>query len=282
MTMIDVAALLIMVREGFEAALVVAILYAYLRRTGRDDLLAPPWAGVASAFAAAVAIGLGLRLAVMSLEGDPRLEAFAAIMLLAAAVLTWMIFWMRRQARALRGDLEATMGTAIGAPDVKLAVIGAAFLAVLREGVEAALFLLAIATERPGGPTLAGALIGVAIAGVLGWMVVVGGRRMPMRQFFAVTGVVLIVFAAGLVARGVAYLQYAGDLPTLWDAVYDLTGVTWLTTNTEVGRFLSALVGWDPRPSIEQVVVWLTFAGTVGWCYLRPLPAPATVPASRR
>jgi high-affinity iron transporter len=269
--MIDLAALLVMVREGFEAALVVAILYAYLRRTGRDDLVGPLWAGVGAAFAAAAVIGVGLRVSVTSLTGDARLEAFAVTMLLAAAVLTWMVFWMRRQARMLRGELQSTLDRAMASGgSVRLAVIGAAFLAVLREGFEAALFLLAIATGQRGAPVLAGAVLGLAAAAVLGWAVVIGGRRMPLRRFFTATGVALIVFAAGLLARAVAYLQYAGDLPVTWDAVYDLTGITWLTVNTEFGRFLAAMVGWDPRPSIEQVVVWLAFAGTATWLFLRP------------
>ncbi len=99
-------ALLIMLREGFEAALVVAIVYAYIRRIGRPDLVGPMWQGMAAAVALSVGAGIAVHLTVENLTGEPRLLAFAAVSLLAAAVLTWMIFWMRRQARHLKGELD--------------------------------------------------------------------------------------------------------------------------------------------------------------------------------
>ena len=98
-----------------------------------------------------------------------------------------------------------------------------------------------------------------------------------MRQFFTVTGLVLIVFAAGLVSRTVLWLQAAGDLGTVWNNVYDLTAYRWLTVTTESGRFLGAMFGWDPRPSIEQVVAYLAFLVTVAWLFLRA-PRPAREP----
>lgn len=163
--------------------------------------------------------------------------------------------------------------------NVRLAVMAVAFFAVAREGLEAALFLIAAATTERGVDVLVGGLGGLAVAGVLGWLVVLGGRRLPMRQFFTVTGLVLLVFAAGLVSRTVLYLQLAGELGTVWNNVYDLTGYPWLTVNTETGRFLGAMLGWDPRPSIEQVVAYLAFLGTVGWLFLRPPKSASSQPS---
>jgi high-affinity iron transporter len=267
-------ALLIMLREGFEAALVVAIVYAYIRRIGRRDLVAPMWQGMAAAAALSVAAGIGVHLTVENLQGEPRLLAFAAVSPLAVVVLTWMIFWMRRQARLIKGELEDSVDQAIaGRGDARLAVMTVAFLAVAREGLEAALFLIAAATTEDGWAVLAGGLIGLAAASVLGALVVLGGRRLPMRQFFTVTGLILIVFAAGLVSRTVLWLQAAGELGTVWNNVYDLTAYRWLTVGTESGRFLGAMFGWDPRPSIEQVAAYLLFLVTVAWLFLR---APRT------
>jgi high-affinity iron transporter len=144
-----------------------------------------------------------------------------------------------------------------------------AFLAVAREGLEAALFLIAAATTEDGWAVLVGGLLGLAGASVLGFLVVLGGRRLPMRQFFTVTGLVLIVFAAGLVSRTILWLQATGDLGTVWNNVYDLTAYPWLTVNTETGKFLAAMFGWDPRPSIEQIVGYLLYLGTVSWLFLR-------------
>jgi high-affinity iron transporter len=271
-------ALLIMLREGFEAALVVAIVYAYIRRIGRRDLVAPMWQGMAVAAALSLAAGVVVHLTVENLQGEPGLLAFAAVSLLAVVVLTWMIFWMRRQAHRLRGELHDSVDQAIAGGDARFAVMTVAFLAVAREGLEAALFLIAAATTEQGWAVLVGGLIGLAVASVLGALVVLGGRRLPMRQFFTVTGLILIVFAAGLVSRTVLWLQAAGELGTVWNNVYDLTAYRWLTVSTESGRFLGAMFGWDPRPSIEQVVAYLLFLVTVAWLFLRS-PKPARVGA---
>jgi high-affinity iron transporter len=270
-------ALLIMVREGFEAALVVSIVFAYLRRIDRLDLGRAAWAGVASAAALAAAIGVVIHLTIGSLEGVARLRAFAVVSALAAAVLTWMIFWMRRQSRAIKGEIEHHIDAALagGGHNVGRAVALVAFLAVLREGVEASLFLIAAATSETGRSVVVGALIGIAIATGLGLAVYFGGRRLPMKAFFKVTGIVIIVFAAGLVARTVLFLQGAGDLGTLHDNVYDLTRYGWLTQRTEIGKFLAAMFGWDPRPSIEQVVAWAAYLLPVTVLFLAETKQPA-------
>ena len=276
-------ALLIMLREGFEAALVVAIVYAYIRRIGRRDLVTPMWQGMAAAVVVSIGVGIVVHLTVENLTGRARLLAFAAVSMLAVVVLTWMIFWMRRQARRIKGELEDSVDQAIASHgDARFAVMTVAFLAVAREGLEAALFLIAAATTEDGWAVLLGGLIGLALASALGGLVVLGGRRMPMRQFFTVTGLILIVFAAGLVSRTVLWLQAAGELGTVWNNVYDLTAYRWLTVNTESGRFLGAMIGWDPRPSIEQVVAYLAFLITVSWLFLRsPAPRPAEAAASK-
>jgi high-affinity iron transporter len=274
-------ALLVMVREGFEAALVVAILWAYLARIGRRDLNRAMWRGVAIASVLAIGGAVVIHLTLERLEGDARMRAFAAVSFAAAGVLTWMVFWMRRQSRAIRGDLERGIDAAIAGGDPRWAVMAVAFLAVLREGLEAALFMVAVATDASGAQVAIGAGVGLAIAIALGVLVAVGGRRLPMALFFKVSGVVLIAFAAGLLSRGVALLQFQGsdDLPTMWGSVYDLTSIHVLTVGSEVGKFLGAMLGWDPRPSLEQVVIWVGYLGLVGGLFLRPHRARRRVPA---
>ena len=271
-------AFFVMLREGFEAALIVAILYAYLRKVSRQDLIPSMWQGVAAAAALSVGAGVVIHLSIDGLEGEARLRAFAAISVFAVAVLTWMIFWMRKHARAIKGELQEVLDGAMSRTGrIRWAVTAAAFFAVLREGLEAALFMIATATTEDGGEVLIGAVIGLTLACILGWAVVLGGKKMPMRQFFQVTGVALILFAGGLLARTVMFLQTAGDLPIGWNNVYDLTSIKLLTTETEVGRFLGAMFGWDPRPSIEQVVAYVAYVGIVTWLFLRNprLAAPA-------
>jgi high-affinity iron transporter len=267
------------VREGFEAALVVAIVFAYLRKLGRLDLARAVWAGVAVAVAISFGVGIVVRLTVGELEGAARMRAFAAIALAAAAVLTWMIFWMRRQSRLIKGDLEHKVDAALQSERVGFALAGVALVAVVREGIEAALFLLAAGTDESGASVIAGALIGLAIACVLAYLVYWGGRKMPMKAFFTVTGMVLVVFAAGLVSKAVLFLQISGDLGSYnLNGVYDLTSVRMLTNGSEFGKFLGAMFGWDPRPSIEQVVAWLAYLVPVSVLFLRPGRAPAPTP----
>jgi high-affinity iron transporter len=272
-------ALLIMVREGFEAALVVAIVFAYLRRIARLDLSRAVWEGVAVAVAISVAVGVAVHITIGNLEGEARLRAFAGISLLALCMLTWMVFWMRRQSRAIKGELEHKVDAALESTNVRRGIVAVALLAVLREGIEAALFLIAAATEENGSDVVIGAILGLAIAVALALTVYVGGRSLPMKAFFKVTGVILIVFAAGLGSRVVLFLQASGDLGS-WNinGVYDVRQYAWLTQSTEVGKFLAAMFGWDPRPSIEQVIVYLGYLIPVTYLFLRE-PPPVRAPA---
>jgi high-affinity iron transporter len=280
-------AFLIMLREGFEAALVVAIVFAYLRRIGRLDLAGPVWLGVGIAVALSIIAGVIIRQTIGDLVGPDRLRAFAAISILAVVVLTWMVFWMRRQARLIRSDLERRVDEALISENTKWAIAGVAFVAVIREGLEASLFLLAAGTEDSGTEVLIGGLLGLAVASGFAWLVYLGGKKLPMQVFFKVTGLILIVFAAGLCARSVMFLQAANDLGSFnLNGVYDLREYAWLTQNTEVGKFLAAMFGWDPRPSIEQVVVYLAYLIPVTWLFLREprqpveTPQPVAEPAS--
>jgi high-affinity iron transporter len=252
---------LIMLREGFEATLVVAIVFAYLRRIDRLDLAKPVWLGVVAAIGIAAGLGVGIHQTTGTLQGDARLVTFALIAIGATIVLTWMIFWMARQSRAIKGELEHKIDAALHHDDAAVgrAVALVAFTAVLREGIEAALFIVALSIDADGISVVIGAVAGIAIAAVLGWMIYMGGKAFPMRTFFRVTGVVLIVFAAGLCAKAVLWLQAAGVLGTWNNAVYNLTGIHWLTQDSEVGKFLAGLFGWDPRPSFEQVLAWLGY-----------------------
>jgi high-affinity iron transporter len=268
-----VPSLLIMVREGFEAALVVSIVFAYLRRIERRDLGRSAWIGVAAAVATSIAIGVVIHLTIGALEGNTRKHAFAAVSVIAAGVLTWMIFWMRRQSRAIKGDIEQHIDAAIHGGDARSgigrAVTLVAFLAVLREGVEAALFLIAAATSADGADVVVGATIGIAIACVLGFLVYAGGTRIPMKTFFTISGIVIILFAAGLVSKTVFLLQSAGDFGTLQRQLFDASGVRWLTPKTEFGKFLGTMFGWEPRPTLERVVAWFAYVVPVTFLFLR-------------
>lgn len=274
-------ALLITLREGFEAALIVAIVLAAVSRGSRPGLRRWVWIGAAGAVVLSLAIGLVLHLTIDDLTGVARLRTFALICLAAAGLLTWMVFWMRAHARSLKADLEDRVQDA--ASQSALALAGVAFVAVAREGLETALFLVSSTTASSGGQVLSGGLIGLAIAVVLGAAVYQGSRVIPLGVFFQVTGVLIIAFAAGLLSRAVQFLQAAGDLGTLNDAAYNLTGLTWLTVRTESGRFLAGILGWDPRPSAEQVAIYVLYLVPVLVVFFRGRPRrprPDPVPSA--
>ncbi len=269
--------LLILLREGFEASLIVAILFAYLRRIDRLSLARSVWLGVGAAAALSLFIGVVIHLTVGSLEGANRMRSFAAISIVAAVVLTWMVFWMRRQSRAIKGELEHKIDAALLSGNITRGLVLVAFFAVLREGIETALFLIAAMTT-PGtstGSVVAGGLIGLALSIVLGYLVYVGGHRIPMRTFFRVTGMIVVIFAAGLCAKAVLFLQASGDLGTVNNAFYNVTQYSVLTNSSQVGRFLSGLFGWDPRPSIEQVLAWVIYIVPTTYFFLRDHRPPA-------
>lgn len=250
-------AFLITLREGFEAALIVAIVLAAVRRRDTGGLARWIWLGTGAALVLSIVVGWILHVTISNLEGVARLRTFAIICIAAAGLLTWMIFWMRRHSRSLRSELEGQVDAAIGHSAMALAAV--AFLAVAREGLETALFLISTTTGDSDGNVLAGALLGLAIAVALGVAVYHGSRVIPLKAFFQVTGVLIIMFAAGLLSRAVQFLQAAGDLDTINNAAYNLTMYHWMTVDSEVGKFLAGIFGWDPRPSVEQVAVYLLY-----------------------
>lgn len=271
-------AFLITLREGFEAALIVAIVLAAVRTQGRLELRRWIWLGTAGALLLAAIVGWILHITIDDLTGVARQRTFAIICLAAAGLLTWMIFWMRRHARSLRSELQHQVEAALG--HSALALAGVAFLAVAREGLETALFLISTTSADDGSRIVIGGLLGLAVATVLGVAVYHGSRVIPMKAFFEVTGVLIIMFAAGLLSRAVQFLQAAGDLGTADNAVYDLTGFHWLTIDSEAGKFLAGILGWDPRPSMEQVLVYLLFLVPVLVAFFwkpkaRPVESPA-------
>ena len=250
---------LVTLREGAEAALIIAIVLAYLRSLGRLDLARWVWAGAGAAAVAAAAVGVLLHVTIGSLEGRAEEVVEGVVALAAVGLLTWMVFWMTGHAGALRVRLEGEVASALAGRGWALAAVG--FVAVLREGLETALFLIAAGRGAGGGAQLFGGLGGLAAAAVIGFGVYQGGRRLDLRLFFRVTGVLIILFAAGLVARGIHEFGEAGLLPALLDPAWDL-GFGY-PGSTVVGRVAAEVFGWTPAPSLLQVLAY--------WAYLLPV-----------
>ncbi len=261
------AAFLVMLREGVEAAIIVAILLGYLNRIGRRSEARWVWAGVIAAVLASAAIGILLWNTVGALEGAAEQFVEGTIAFVAAALLTWMIFWMGRQGRGMHDRLSGRVDTALAAGGATALGI-VAFVSVVREGVEAALFLISATAGTSAAPAdLLLGLVGLAAAVTVGVLVYAGSSWINLRSFFRLTGVLIVLFAAGLVAGGVHEFQELGVLPTMVDPVWN-TGVLDPATSTG-GRFLAGMFGWSPEPSLLMAAAWLLYAVPVLLLFLR-------------
>lgn len=271
-------------REGVEAALIIAIICAYLARAGERGAFRPVFVGAGLAIGLSVALGIALYVTVGAFE-EPYEQIFeAATLLLAAAVVTWMLFWMRRQARSVKSELHGAVDRALDQGSVAaLALL--AFVAVIREGLETSLFLVGQANSADAGAIwiLVGALIGLGVAAVLGVGFYEGSRRINLASFFKWTGVALVFIAAGLLSTAVHELLEIGAIPFGRETLFDLSAVLphAADSGTLVGPFLRALFGYTSTPEITTFVVWVAYVVVVLYLFLRPSGArPAPVAAN--
>ena len=264
---------LIGLREGVEAALIVAIVLAYLVRSGNGHHAAKIWLGTIAAVALSAFLGVALFVSVGAFK-EPYEQLFeGTTMLVAAAVVTWMLFWMRRQSAGLKGDLHAAIDKALG-DGTAWGLAALAFASVIREGVETALFLAAQATSvsTSAGSVATGAVAGLAVASLIGWGFYRGSRAVDLRKFFRWTGIALIFIAAGLLSKavheylevaGIAGLSFAGTQPA-----YDIS--RYLSEDAGIGQFLRAILGYSASPEVLTLCVHITYVVGVLWLYLRP------------
>ena len=258
---------LIGLREGLEASLVVGILVAYLVQTGRRDRLGAIWAGVGAAIG--LSFGVGALLTFTSAELDSRAqEAFGGVLsVVAVALVTWMIFWMRRTARSMKRDLHGRLDRALAMGTG--ALVATAFVAVAREGLETALFVWsAVQSAGDGGTPLVGVALGLAVAAVLGRLLYRRAVTLDLARFFLRTGAALVVVAAGVLAYGVHDLQEGGLLPGEDDLAFDVSATV---SPTSLGATLvRGVFNVGPQMTVLSVVAWIAYLVPVLWLFLRP------------
>lgn len=247
---------LLSLREGLEAALIIGIVLGALRKMNRADLKPAVWIGVGSAATISLIVALILSWLGASLEGAAEQIFEGVTMFLAAVVLTWVIFWMQRQSRSLKGELEANIRRAAGITG-KVGLFWLAFFAVVREGVELALFLSASTMLYGARDNLLGAGLGLAAAIGVGWALYTSTIRMNIRAFFMVTSVLLILFAGGLVAHGVHEFNEVGWIPAIIETVWDTNSI--LDENSNLGAILKALFGYNANPSLTELLAYIGY-----------------------
>lgn len=254
------ASFLLSLREGLEAALIIGIVLGVLLKLNRTEYNKTVWLGAGIAAAISVFAAVGLNLFGMKFEGRGEQIFEGIAMLLAAGVLTWMILWMHNSAVNLKSEIEAKTRDAVRGKSNN-ALFALAFLAVFREGIELSLFLLAAQGTSSPAQTLIGALTGLAGAAVLGWMLFTSTRKLSLRNFFQVTNILLIIFAAGLVAYGVHEFNEAGIIPSVIEHVWDING--FVNEKSELGLVLKALVGYNGNPSLTEVLAYMLYLGGI-------------------
>jgi len=274
---------LLSLREGLEAALIIGIVLGALTKIRRSDLSPAVWLGTLSAVGVSILTAVLLTGFGMSLEEEAEQIFEGITMLIAAGILTWMIFWMSKQARFLKGELEAGVNKA-AATTGKRAMFWLAFVAVVREGIELALFVTAAFFAGDQGQvtsniiqTLAGTILGLGTSVLLGWTLFATTVRLDLRRFFQVTGFLLILFAAGLVAHGVHEFNEAGWIPAVVEHVWDVNAV--VDENSVPGQLLKTLFGYNGNPSLTEMIAYFVYLAVVTVLWRRdsaPVKAPAT------
>jgi high-affinity iron transporter len=272
---------LIGLREGLEAGIVVTILVAFLVKSQRRDALKWVWLGVAAAIVMTIAVFLAIQFSAYTITGLAA-EAIAGIAsLVAVAIVTTMVLWMKTAAAGLSGELRTEMARALETGS--WAVLALAFLAVGREGVETALFMVGYAEAETAWPLL-GLIIGVLIAAALAYGMYAGAVRINLGKFFSYTGVFLIVVAAGILSYGIGALQTVGWLPGLSSRAFDTT--SWINWSSWYGEIIQGVFNITPTPTVLQFAVWLAYVVIVLAIFLRPTgsakPSPEPTPTPER
>jgi high-affinity iron transporter len=275
---------LIGLREGLEATLVVVLLMAYLIKTDRKHLLPHLWVGVGFAVALSAGFGAVLTFGPRGLTFEAQEAIGGSLSVVAVALVTWMVFWMARTARTLGAELRSHVDRAAGGAGWGLAVVAA--LAVGREGLETALFLWAAAqaTGQTAMPLL-GALLGLATAVVLGFLLHRGVLKINLGAFFTWSGVALIVIAGGVLAYAVHDFQEAGILSGLHSLAFDVSAA--IPPSSWYGTLLKGTLNFSPATTWLEAAAWLLYVPTVLFFYLRanrgahaPLHEKASAPAA--
>jgi high-affinity iron transporter len=258
---------LIALREGLEASLIVGIFVAYVVKTNRRQLLKPLWIGVGISILLSLAVGAVLSFTSAQLTDQSKQIFAGATSFAAVALVTWMVFWMKRTARTLKNELQGKVDKALLAGPLALAL--AAFFAVAREGLETALFIYSnfqAVAER--APVTIGLITGLASAVALGYLIYSRSIKMNLGKFFMITGVALIVIAAGVFSYGVHEFQEVGWLPGPDAFIWDVTH--WIAPDSILAALMGGTFGFDTTTSYLQFVIWGAYLAITLAIYLLP------------
>ncbi len=271
---------LLSLREGLEAALIIGIVLGALRKIHRADLAPALWLGTLSAVCVSVLSTILLTVLGLSLDGVAE-EIYEGItMLLAAGILTWMIFWMNSQAKNIKSEVEKGVNK-VAFSTGRRAIFWLAFMAVVREGVELALFITAVFFAGNDGNlagntilVLTGVALGLGTAFLLGWSLLAATSTLNLKRFFQVTGYLLILFAAGLIAHGIHAFNVVGWIPGIIEQVWNVNPI--IDDASEFGELLKTLFGYNGNPSLSEVIGYMAYLAGVMFLFTRSIKTAHT------
>lgn len=253
-------------REGLEAALIIGIVLSALNKMNHQKLNSAVWIGISSAIGVCVLVALGLNWLSVEFEGRGEQLFEGITMILAASVITWIVFWMRNQSLAVKQKIEFSLNN-ISEGKGRRALFLLAFFAVIREGIELILFLLAIRLNTNPFQVMLGASLGLISAVLIGWLVFNSTRNLSLERFFRSTNILLAFFAAGLVSQGIHEFNELGWIPVIVENIWDLNA--FIPDQSIVGQFLKALFGYTSSPSLSQTIGYIGYFCVLAWILTR-------------
>jgi len=256
-----VASLLIMLREGLEAALIVGIILGYLAKIRQRSLFKHVFGGVGAGILGSIITAFIFQFVAGGFEGKAEETFEGTIMLVAVAILTSMVIWMQKQSKAVKGEIVQKVDSAVSGEKV-WGLFGLAFISVFREGVEVVLFLNALFLQQGSGGAILGSVLGLALALGIAYIVFKTTVNLDLRKFFIVTGSLLLLMAAGLLAHGIHELQEAGFIPIIIEHVWDINHI--VNEKGTFGSLLKAVFGYNGNPSLIEVIAYLAYLTIIG------------------
>ena len=253
-------------REGLEAALIIGIVLSALNKMNHQKLNSAVWIGISSAIGVCVLVALGLNWLSVEFEGRGEQLFEGITMILAASVITWIVFWMRNQSLAVKQKIEFSLNN-ISEGKGRRALFLLAFFAVIREGIELILFLLAIRLNTNPFQVMLGASLGLISAVLIGWLVFNSTRNLSLERFFRSTNILLAFFSAGLVSQGIHEFNELGWIPVIVENIWDLNA--FIPDQSIVGQFLKALFGYTSSPSPSQTIGYIGYFCVLAWILTR-------------
>lgn len=250
------SSLLITLREGLEAALIIGIILGYLSKVKQKQLYKHIFIGAGLGVLASIVAAVLFNVLAGGFEGKAEQIFEGTVLLVAVTILSTMLLWMNKQSKSIGSDIQTKIDIAVGKGHI-WGLISIAFLSVFREGIEIVLFMNAIAVNVSPGNSLAGGVIGLVIALTIAWFVFKSTAKLNLKKFFKITGIFMIFIAAGMLAGSIHEFEEAGIIPILIEHVWDINSI--LDENGTAGSFLKAVFGYNGNPSLIEVIIYLTY-----------------------